>query len=96
MTTKDEIINIVCEVCGVAPEDLTTEDRSADVVMARHLIIHHLYWRLNMQPPEIAPIVGMKRPSVYKPLFRNPMSVRVKTEMLLRERYGIIASKIFQ
>lgn len=93
--TKEEIISAVCEVCGIGPEDLLRKTKVQDVVMARHLIAHHLYWRLTVSLSEIAQAIGMNPKSIYKNLFRNPIRNRIKVEPLLRERYNAVHEKLF-
>lgn len=92
--TQDKIIQITCEVCGIQREDVTLPVKTQDVVMARHLVAHFLYWRLNMRLFEIGEILCVSINSLYRPLFTNPISNRIKTEALLRGRYNAILDRL--
>lgn len=66
--TASDIVQIVCEVCGITPEDLKKRSRKEDIFTARALIAHFLYRKLNMMPREISGLIGhmgVSRTSVY-------------------------------
>ena len=88
--TKDEAISMVCEVCNIGFERLQHKGR-ADIKlgMARHLLIHYLYHHTNVPLCNIGPLIGMSRPSVYKPLFVKPVEFRIKTDADFRELYTL-------
>lgn len=67
--TKEDIINIVCEVCGINPQDLKQRSRKEPLPTARALIVHYLYREFRMFPRDISPLIGhpnYNRVSVYR------------------------------
>lgn len=56
--TNDEIIRVVCEVCGITPDDLKKRSRKEPLPTARALIAHFLYTENNIMPREISTLVG--------------------------------------
>lgn len=93
--TKEEIISIVCEVCGVDPSEIKTSSRRGNVVMAKHLIAHFLYHHLNMRIEKIAPEVALSKYVIYGPIFHNPATKRARTDPLFNERLGEIETLLF-
>jgi chromosomal replication initiation ATPase DnaA len=93
--TKDEIIRIVCEVCGVEAAHLTRKCKKEDISTARHLIAYYLYSKLNYMPQKIAPIIGTTVAYVYKPLFKNTVQDRAKSDAEFRERLNAVEEKLF-
>lgn len=66
--TKDDIIDIVCEVCEITRDDLKLRSRKEPLPTARALIAHYLYRELRMFPRDILPSIGYphySRVSVY-------------------------------
>ncbi len=88
--TKNEIINTVCEVCGVKRDDLTARGREQDVVMARHLAAHYLFYTLGLSMDDIAAEIGVKYArSLYGLLYHNRAQERAQKpwEQLFKKRY---------
>ena len=56
--TEDDIINAVCEVCGITPGDLKTRTRREPIPTARALIAHFLYRELHKDAREIVRYIG--------------------------------------
>lgn len=56
--TSEKIIEIVCNVCGVAPADLQKRSRKEPLPTARALIAHFLYTENNIMPRQISQLVG--------------------------------------
>ena len=98
--TKETIINTVCEVCGIAPEDLNRRTRAEPIPTARALAAHFLCRELRMGSREILQLIGnpaYKRTAIYhyigrKTLVENRMpfhkDLRLKVEQI-EERLGI-------
>lgn len=55
---SEDIIQIVCDVCEITPDDLRKRSRKEPLPTARALIAHFLYRELNMMPREIFPLIG--------------------------------------
>ncbi len=92
--TKDDVISVVCNVCGIIPADIKRRTKQGDIVMARHFIAHYLYSSLNVPIRDIAHSIGTSVPYVYKPLFRKPVKDRVRSDALFKERYNTIESRL--
>lgn len=92
--TKEGIISIVCEVCGVDPSEIKTSSRRGDVVKAKHLIAHFLYHHLNMRIEKIALEVALSKNSLYEPIYHNPAQKRIKIDPLFNELYQAVCRAI--
>lgn len=88
--TKEEIINTVCEVCGVTVEQLRQRSRREPLPTARALISHFLHEELRMSPREILPFIGhshINRTAIYHYLGKKTLvEKRLPFQKQLREK----------
>lgn len=92
--TKEQIVNVVCEVCGIVPDDLKRRTKGQDIVMARHFIAHYMFSLLNCPIRMIAQTVGVARNTLYEPLFHNTIADRCSSHALMRERQSVIQEQL--
>lgn len=95
--TKDEIINVVCEVCGTTPGELKSGSIARNVTAARHLIAYHLcYLTLTLSLEEAAKEVGVGRTALYARATPRAIQTRRRTDPMPEFRfwYGQIEARI--
>lgn len=90
---KEKIINTVCAVCQVDPDDILSNLRTRDISDARKIIAFVLLDNgLCFSVPEAAKAVGLKRNSVYVAL--NHFNDLLKINAPFRFRYNEVLKKL--
>lgn len=92
--TADEIIQIVCDVCGITVDDLKKRSRKEPIPTARALIAHFLHKELRMFPREILPLIGhpnYNRTAIYYYVGKKTLiESRMTYQRDLRDKFEII------
>lgn len=95
--TKDEIVSIVCEVCGVSPSDLVSETRKRNTVAARQLIAYHLCYRtLTMSLKDVAQEVGVGVTALYATATPRAIQAKRRTNLDFWHQYANVQDAIKQ
>lgn len=87
--TKDDVVQAVCEVCGIMPSDLRKRSRKEPLPTARALITHYLYRELNLSPRDIVsdicfPVYGRTAVYHYLPRGRTLIELQAAHNKALR------------
>lgn len=90
---KEEVINIVCQICDVRPGDIRSSNRTRDISDARKLIAYVLLNNgICPSVPEVAKIVGLKRNSMYVAL--SFFEDLLRLDAPFRFRYNLVMKKL--
>lgn len=93
-TKTQTIINEVCAVCGITPQDLKKRTRAEPIPTARALIAHFLYREIRMTPRDIFLLIGApgyNRTAIYHYIGRKTLietrspfqkELKIKTEQI--------------
>ena len=79
----NRIVNEVCRMLSVDPDDLYKKGRANDLSSAKGLICYLGYYQLGINGKELARYFGMSRPSVSKATKRGEKSGKENNVKLL-------------
>lgn len=88
--TKEKIIEVSCEVCGVD----TAGGRIPDNAMAMHLAMYFMRWELDMDPENIGAEFGVGKTAVYEHIDPRKVNERRRFEHPFEKRFNSVALKI--
>lgn len=89
--TKEQIIAIACEVCGVD----TIGGRNTDNAMAMHLAMYFMRWELDMNPEDIVAEFGIGKTAIYEHIDPRKVNDRRRFGHPFGTRFNSVALKIY-
>jgi hypothetical protein len=92
--TKDEIITIVCEVCGVKPAELLGKTKNRQVTTAKHLIAHYLWREVGYSPQKVSSVVFLRPQTLYEVMYPGDIRARRESDIEFNELCNRIEVKI--
>lgn len=93
--TKEDIIYIVCEVCGTSIEEIKSRSIARNVAAARHLIAYNMCFRHGAYPlSDAAEELGMQTHSLYYRAVPRAIRNRRHTDIDFRNWYVEIEARL--